>query len=63
MIFKWFRKLQRKIDIETLWKVCKEEARDIHMARMAFLFHCLNDNAWLKDYSEDEIRRMVGEMT
>jgi len=62
MIFKWFRKLQRKHDI-ILWKACKEEAGDIHIARMAFLFHCLNDDAWLKDYSEDEIRRMVGEMT
>jgi hypothetical protein len=43
----WWHALQRRIDMEILWPVCCEQARDLDHAKAAFCFHVFRDPAWL----------------
>jgi len=61
-LLKWWRATQRSTDLTTLWPVCKQHARDIDHARAAFFMHAVNDTAWTRDYSEDEIIARVSEL-
>lgn len=60
-LFKWWRNRQRQIDLTILWPVCKEEASKLYPdnpmdhAKAAFAYHCYNDAAWTKDYSQREL--------
>lgn len=38
----------RKRDIELLWPVCRQNAKDIYHAKAAFRLHCAHDKAWLE---------------
>jgi hypothetical protein len=53
-IVKLWRARQRRIDLEILWPICKENARDIQHAREAFYIHAQLDPAWC-ELSEQEI--------
>lgn len=43
----WWRARQRRIDMEILWPVCCEQARDLDHAKAAFAYHVFHDPAWL----------------
>lgn len=58
----WWRGTQRKQDLNFLWPQCRAQAVNLELARMAFLYHALQDTAWTKDFTEEEIRKMVGEL-
>lgn len=60
---RWWRKRQRRIDLEILWPVCKENSETIFQARAAFTMHCYMDPAWGKDFDAIEIDRIVGRLT
>lgn len=45
-IMQWWNKHCREIDFTILWPVCKEHARDLEEARMAFFVHTQMDSAW-----------------
>ncbi len=46
-IINWWRGRQRQIDMDILWPVCVENARDLDRAKAAFAAHAFNDPAWL----------------
>lgn len=50
----WWRARRRKLDLEILWPVCKEEASSLDYAKAAFAVHAYNDPAW-RDFNEDEL--------
>lgn len=69
-----WRAHQRKTDVRILWPCCKRAAaqecylactlQDSHRsllsrARGAFLLHCAQDTAWTKDFTFQEIERIV----
>ena len=54
-LFRWWRKRQRSIDLQILWPVCRREASNIQDARGAFYVHCMMDQAWIADFTEDQI--------
>ncbi len=58
-IARWWRRRQRQIDNDLLWPACKENAGSLEDARFAFVFHCLHDPAWVKDFSYEEIVKIV----
>lgn len=61
---RWWRKRQRRIDVEILWPCCKEEeAPSMYMARSVFRHHCIYDPAWTKDLSLIEIEEIVGRLS
>jgi hypothetical protein len=53
-----WRERQRSIDLQILWPVCKENARDLDHARAAFAYHAFHDSAWLC-LGDDEIKRRI----
>lgn len=71
MIGKWivrrWRQTQRNIDLKILWPQCKAAADEVYcekdqalaMARQAFRWHCVNDEAWTKDMTNLEISASV----
>lgn len=56
-MLKWLRNLwwarQRATDLQILWPVCKEQARDLDHAKVAFMVHAANDPCWVRYYGED----------
>jgi len=59
----WFRKIQRYHDLRILWPVCKEEAHGhMDIAKAVFAFHCSNDTAWTKDYTEDKLMKFIEDL-
>ncbi len=46
IIMNWWHKRQREIDLQILWPVCRDSAKDIDHAKAAFAFHAFNDKAW-----------------
>lgn len=54
-LFKWWRAMQRRTDMSTLWPTCVKYSDDLDHARAAFYFHASNDPAWTKDYTEQEL--------
>lgn len=68
-MIKWLRSLsgywrstQRATDLSILWPVCKREANDLDHARAAFFMHMINDPAWTRDYSEDDLIEYVEQL-
>lgn len=60
---RWWRKRQRRTDLEVLWPACKEDADSLYVARSAFRMHCITDPAWNKDMDLIEIELVVGRLT
>lgn len=50
----FWRAHQRRIDLQILWPVCREEANDLDHAKAAFAVHAYHDPAWL-ELGEDEL--------
>jgi hypothetical protein len=61
-ISKYWRATQRATDISTLWPACKKHAKDMDNAKSAFYMHASNDEAWTKDYTEDELITFVNKL-
>lgn len=61
-IAKWHRKRQRKIDLRILWPQCKKLANSKDIARRAFYYHAMNDEAWFKDFTNEEIFKICKEL-
>lgn len=57
-ILNWWYARQRKIDLEILWPVCREQASDLEHAKSAFAVHAYSDTAWLV-LGEAEIYRII----
>jgi hypothetical protein len=51
-LFRFFRSLwrqrQRQTDLQILWPLCKQHAKDLENARIAFALHAHNDPAWVE---------------
>ena len=71
-IGRWWRKRQRRLDLEFLWPSIKTEAYlrpesreqpSLYLAREAFFLHCINDPCWTKDFDLVEIERIVGRLS
>lgn len=71
-IGRWWRKRQRRIDMEILWPSIKDDALhgqaskdrpSLYLARSAFRMHCLSDPAWTKDLSLIQIEEIVGRLS
>jgi hypothetical protein len=49
-LFEFFRDLwrqrQRRLDLEILWPLCREKAKTLEGAKIAFALHAHNDPAW-----------------
>jgi hypothetical protein len=60
-ILGWWHARQRAIDLRILWPVCKDAARDLDHAKMAFAVHAFNDEAW-RWLGDDEIKRRIDEL-
>jgi hypothetical protein len=56
---KWWRKRQRKIDIQILWPACKQQATTLDIARNIFAAHAFNDTAWVTDFNDAEIWKFI----
>jgi hypothetical protein len=56
----WYARL-RRIDLDILWPSCKEQARDLDMARAAFACHAFNDEAWMF-LGEDTVIEEIGKL-
>jgi hypothetical protein len=41
----WFQRCRRK-DLDILWPLCKQNARDLEGAKLAFALHTATDPAW-----------------
>jgi len=54
-----WRAMQRRTDMTTLWPACKQYAKDLDDAKMAFFWHASQDPAWTTDYSEDDLMHFV----
>jgi hypothetical protein len=57
----WWAAQQRAIDVQYLWPICKEQARDFAEARYVFAIHAICDPAWLR-LPVEEIKRQIGEL-
>lgn len=55
-ILNWWHARQRRIDLQILWPMCKDYAHDLEEAREVFLFHAVNDYAWLSLGHEEIIK-------
>jgi hypothetical protein len=55
---RWWRALQRRIDLEILWPSLKAQAPDLDHAKAGFAVHAFHDPAWLELGSEEIIRRI-----
>ena len=53
---------RRKIDLDILWPVCREQAPDLDHAKAAFAVHAFNDRAWTV-LGDDEIERIIDGLT
>lgn len=67
---KWWRKRQRKIDMEVVWPKCIAHAGGnighiwdaLYTARFAFSCYVVRSKAWTKDFSRVEIEDFVGRL-
>lgn len=41
----WFARCRRK-DLDILWPLCKQKAKDLEHAKLAFAVHTARDPAW-----------------
>jgi hypothetical protein len=57
----WWQARQRRIDIETLWPSCRDQASDLEHARKAFMLHIVGDPAW-SAINDKERKRIVSEL-
>ena len=55
-LFRRWDQRRRRIDLETLWPVCKKYSRDLNQAREAFLNHASCDIAWTRQMSFGQIK-------
>ena len=60
-VYAWWQARQRRIDIETLWPSCRDQASDLEHARRAFMLHIVGDPAW-SAISDKERKRIVSEL-
>ena len=61
MLWQWFKELhyarQRRYDLEHLWPACREQAKDLTLAKKAFALHICSDPAWLS-LSADHVKQI-----
>lgn len=62
LITAYWRRRQRKIDIEILWPECKKMTHNLDSARMVFIGHTMMDPAW-SDLSYAEAIAIVNSLT
>lgn len=48
----------RAIDLQILWPLCVEQARDLDHAKAAFAVHAFNDPAWMC-LGDQEVTRII----
>lgn len=53
----WYARL-RRIDLQILWPVCRDNAVSLDHAKAAFAVHAYRDPAW-QFLGEDEIYRQI----
>lgn len=61
-IGRWWRKKQRRADLDILWPQCKRYAADVRYARACFAFHVFRDRAWTADYSDRELSDLINRL-
>lgn len=61
MLRTWWRRRQRRTDLEILWPQCLAGARDLDHAKAAFAMHVFNDPAWL-ELGEERLIRFLDEL-
>jgi hypothetical protein len=61
-LMNYFDRRRRSIDLDVLWRAITEDARDFDQAKAAFLFHLMNDPAWTRYYTDEELARFVKEL-
>lgn len=59
LVAKWSRKSCRKMDIQILWPLIRAQTYSLKDAREVFYLHCVQDPCWFKDYSEEEIWKIL----
>lgn len=57
-IFNWWRRRQRKVDMEILWPSIRSQSQNLSRAKLAFRMHINMDPAW-QDLSDDEIENVM----
>lgn len=62
IIRSWWRSRQRRLDLAILWPICKQHARNLNCARVAFAIHAFNDPAWVGEYEEWQLIDIIGEL-
>lgn len=61
-LIEWWRQRQRATDLAILWPTCKEQARDLDHAKMAFAMHAFHDPAWLC-LGDEEIKQRIDRLS
>jgi hypothetical protein len=56
-----WRQHQRKLDLQILWPTCREKAKTLEEARMAFGIHAYHDPAW-NELGDEHIARIIAEL-
>jgi len=53
---------RRKIDLTELWPACQRVAADEEGAKVAFLWHVMQDPAWTDHYTEAELCKIIRDL-
>jgi hypothetical protein len=61
-IRRWFDRRRRRMDVEILWRICRENAPDLDHAKAAFFMHVMNDPAWSEYFTEAELCQFVSDL-
>jgi hypothetical protein len=56
-----WRARQRKLDLQLLWPTCREQAKTLEEAKIAFGFHANHDPAW-QELGSAQIARVIDEL-
>jgi hypothetical protein len=48
--------------MKILWPMLKRNTDDLDLARSAFVFHAMDDEAWTADYTEAELITFVSNL-
>lgn len=58
----WWWARQRKMDLLLLWPQCKQLAPTLQLAKVAFMYHAVNDPAW-SHYYGDKLPSVIDSLT
>jgi len=62
-IGRWWRKNQRRVDMQILWPQFVENSSDIDHAKAGFMLHTSMDSAWHTDFSQEERIGFIDQLT